>query len=130
MLFLPIQLTFLGETIKPKCTLEGSTISITVDGRSYCYVDKGRMTYYDGRAACESLDAKLPLPKSEAESLAFGMLGGNFYYLDLTDPSKSGKNWIDSEGQQLGDRYVNVRVMNDNFLVLIQSSSKLNVDRV
>ena len=71
------------------------------------------MTYYDGRAACESLDAKLPLPKSEAESKAFGMLGGNWIYLDLTDPSKNG-NWIDSEGQALGDRYANVRVLNDN----------------
>ena len=78
------------------------------------------MPYYEGRAVCESLDSKLPLPRSNAESKAFGLIGGNWYFLDLSNPSKQSgiENWNDSEGQKIEEGYASKAGLENTLLII------------
>ena len=69
------------------------------EGRQYCALNVGVSNQPDAAATCLSLNARLPLPKSEFEMKQFS---GHFIqsWLDLTDPDKTGdvSAWKDIEG--------------------------------
>ena len=83
------------------------------------------MTQSKGMQTCKELNAGLPIPKNEAENAFFTLLSKQAYnneatkyknlFLGLHDPTKSGvrENWMDVDGNKIGDGYVNERVKFD-----------------
>ena len=85
--------------------------TVSVDERSYCVVAKKKMYYNDALKKCESLNARLPLPRNKNESDAFMKIlgyGWGFAHADARNPMKTGnkKFWIDAEDKQIGNRDV------------------------
>ena len=101
------------------------------------------MTQSKGMQTCKELNAGLPIPKNEAENAFFTLLSKQAYnteatkwknlFLGLHDPTKSGirENWIDVDGNKIGDGYVNERV---NYQILfsflshsLENASEFNI---
>ena len=59
---------------------------INVEERKYCAMTQGYMTQSQGVAHCKTLNARLPLPKSNAESDAFYKEYFSRTWIDITDP--------------------------------------------
>ena len=104
------------------CDLPETSLIFTIGERSYCSVNMGLMTQSEGIQTCKKLEATLPLPKDEAEYAFVKKLRAQAYsneatkakdiFFGLSDPTKSGirENWIDDNGNKIGDTYVNLRV--------------------
>ena len=63
---------------------------------------------------CKNLNAGLPLPKSKEETAEFlKITGSQRVWIGLTDVTKSKDiaAWKDIEGNPIGNRYVNLRVI-------------------
>ena len=63
---------------------------------------------------CKNLNAGLPLPKSYEEIWEFLKFSGSSnFWIGLTDSTKSGDMtaWKDLDGNPIGNRYVNLRVI-------------------
>ena len=56
--------------IVSKCTLVGAQ-NIDVYSGKYCVVNKGEMSQSEAFSQCKASNARLPLPKNEAEMAAF-----------------------------------------------------------
>ena len=56
--------------IVPKCTLVGAKRINTYSGK-YCVANKGEKYKIEAYSQCKALNARLPLPKNEAEMTAF-----------------------------------------------------------
>ena len=63
---------------------------------------------------CKKMNAGLPLPKSKGEAAEYSNItGSGWVWMGLTDSTKSGKMaaWKDLAGNPIGNRYVNLRVI-------------------
>ena len=63
---------------------------------------------------CKSVNAGLPLPKSKEETAEYQKItGSSSVWIGLTDSTKSGDMtaWKDLDGNPIGNRYVNLRVI-------------------
>ena len=67
-----------------KCTLSGLPETITVNGRTYCVVKKGKMIRADADQSCKSENARLPLPKNDDEVKAFRQFSKASTWIDLS----------------------------------------------
>ena len=89
--------------IVEKCTLpENLTKRFTVDGRTYCVYDNGSNMRSVGEETCSKyLNAKLPLPKNQAEIDRFLLITKKDIWLSISDPGKTGlkANWKDITGK-------------------------------
>ena len=72
------------------CTLSNST-KINVENRTYCAVDYGYKTQSQAIAHCKTLNARLPLPKSDVESDAFLKEFPPKIWIDITDPGSESR---------------------------------------
>ena len=64
---------------------------------------------------CKKLNAGLPLPKNKAETAEYQKITGfSNVWIGLTDVTKSKDiaAWKDIEGNPIGNRFVNLRVIN------------------
>ena len=62
---------------------------------------------------CKKMNAGLPLPKSKGEAAEFLRITGSHVWIGLKDVTKSGNMaaWKDLDGKPIGNRYVNLRVI-------------------
>ena len=63
---------------------------------------------------CKKLNAGLPLPKSKGEVDEYlKITGSKNVWIGLTDSTQSGNmtSWKDLDGNPIGNRYVNLRVI-------------------
>ena len=68
---------------------------------------------------CKKLNAGLPLPKSKEETAEYLKITGSLglqvsaFWIGLTDSTQSGDKtaWKDLDGNPIGNRYVNLRVI-------------------
>ena len=67
-----------------KCTLSGLPETITVTGRTYCVVKKGKMIRADANQSCKNENARLPLPKNDDEVKAFRQFSKASTWIDLS----------------------------------------------
>ena len=77
-------------------------------------VDHGRKSQDGAIDFCKKLNAGLPLPKNRGEKLEYLKITiKDEVWIGLTDSTKSGNKaaWKDLEGNPIGDRYVNLRVI-------------------
>ena len=93
--------------------------NVNVDGRSYCVIAKGRMKHQEAVKICKSLNARLPLPRNKIEFKAFIDIMGNLdlgAHADALNPKKTDNKseWVDAEGEPIGNRDVYVRGFNKN----------------
>ena len=102
----------------PKCTLtdspNGSVKTISSSTSSYCMVYKGKKGQTEAMDECKTLNAQLPLPKSKKEADDFRKITGDTWvWMGIRDLTKSGdkSKWKDAEGNFIGSRYVNLRVI-------------------
>ena len=72
------------------CTLVNAT-QIEVEGRKYCAISTGLKTQTQSIADCKTLNARLPLPKSNAESNAFVQNFPNRTWIDITTDQVKGQ---------------------------------------
>ena len=101
-----------------QCTLTGSVKQFTYDGNSYCMVNHGKKWQGEAIDFCKKMNAGLPLPKSKGEATEYlKITGSENTWIGLTDSTKSGNKaaWKDIEGNPIGLRYVNLRVITFNF---------------
>ena len=108
---------FLGSELDvvPQCTLTGSVKIFSNDGNTYCMVNHGKKSQDAAIDFCKKLNAGLPLPKSKGETEEYlKITGSENVWIGLTDVTKSGNMtaWKDLEGNPIGNRYVNLRVVN------------------
>ena len=68
-----------------QCTLTGAQ-NIDVDGRTYCAINAGEKAQSEGISHCTKLNARLPLPKSDAEFTAFKQFSPDLTWIGITDP--------------------------------------------
>ena len=71
--------------IVSNCTLVGAK-KIDVDSGKYCVANEGQKTRSEAFLKCKTLNARLPLPKNEAEVAAFLKLSPNKTWIGITDP--------------------------------------------
>ena len=96
------------------CTLFGTVKKINVDGRSYCVIEGHQNTQIKGQEICTNLNARLPLPKSYKEFLAFydnfpPTTGKNHWiHIDLRRPPKvtDKTKWLTVDNKDIGSRFV------------------------
>ena len=128
--------------IVEKCTLSGS-MPFVYGNAKYCVLFGGFKGQNEAMAECRTLNAQLPLPKSKNEAVEFGKTIGNIVHVtalsglvntmgatlgvtgftgktwigirDLTQSGDKSK-WKDAEGNLIGSRFVNLRVINNNSL--------------
>ena len=79
-------LKIIGEV--SSCTLTKAKI-ICVEYREYCAVNTGFKSQSQAIAHCKTLNARLPLPKSNEESVAFHREFPDRTWIDITDPVES-----------------------------------------
>ena len=90
--------------IVEECTLDSAKfISVSIyklGTRNYCAVEKEKTSHSKAVSLCKSFNAKLPLPKNSDESKAFLKAFPFSFWIDLTDPDRTGntRNWRDSNG--------------------------------
>ena len=104
-----------------KCTLTGKVHNLKINGHQYCVVDKEKRKHSEAVEICKNLNARLPLPRDQAEAHAFmslkGFTSGKFHNVwmnaDARNPIKTSNKseWVDAEGKPLGNRAVNLRVI-------------------
>ena len=97
------------------CTLTGSIKTLTYDGITYCMVNHGKKSQNAAIEFCKKINAGLPLPKSKGEVDEFLKITGSGYvWIGITDSTQSGNMaaWKDLDGNPIGSRYVNLRVIN------------------
>ena len=110
----------------PKCTLPGSFKTVSYGNKSYCMVYMGRKSQNLAMYECKMLNATLPLPKSKGEADEFRKITGtnpgnstwtDYVWMGIRDTTKSSdkSKWKDVEGNQVGNAYVNLRVINLSF---------------
>ena len=118
-------MSFLGLGIVTNCTLTGSPglkhpfltglVKIVAYGNTrYCMAFKGFKGQNAAMHECKTLNANLPLPKSEGEANEFRKITGIApTWIGIRDLTKSGdqSKWKDAEGNLVGSRYVNSRVI-------------------
>ena len=78
-------------------------------------VDYGKKNQDTAIDFCKKLNAGLPLPKSKREKEEYlKITGSENVWIGLTDVTKSGNMaaWKDLDGKPIGNRYVNLRVIN------------------
>ena len=75
-----------------KCSLIGGK-SIKVFSNKYCVVNIGEKSRSEASLLCKALNARLPLPKNDAETTAFLKISPNQTWIDIRDPV-SGRNII------------------------------------
>ena len=99
--------------VLPQCTLTGLIKKLTYDGNTYCMVNHGNKNQDVAIDFCKKMNAGLPLPKSKGEAAEFSKITGAFVWIGLTDVTKSGNMaaWKDLDGNPIGNRYVNLRVI-------------------
>ena len=101
--------------IVEKCTLTGYVNNFTVDGRSYCFVDRGMSKHYEAIEICRQLNARLPLPRNKRELDAFRKTSSQatHSHVDARNPMKTDNKseWVDAEDKPLGDRPVYLGVI-------------------
>ena len=88
------------------------------DGNTYCMVNHGKKSQDAAIDFCEKINARLPLPKSKGETTEYlKITGSENVWIGLTDSTKSGNMaaWKDIEGNPIGNRYLNLRVITFNF---------------
>ena len=115
---------FLGSKlgIVSQCSLTGSIKQLTFGGNSYCMVNHGKKQQGVAIDFCKKMNAGLPLPKSKGEVDEYRKItGSQSVWIGLTDSTKSGKKaaWKDIEGNLIGSRYVNLRVITFNFFLFL-----------
>ena len=76
-----------------KCTLTGAK-TISVSSEKYCVVNNGKKSQPDASSLCKASNARLPLPKNEAEVIAFLKLSPNETWIDIRD-AVSGRNILE-----------------------------------
>ena len=108
--------------VVPKCTLTdssyGSIKSLTYNGITYCMVNHGKKFQDAAIEFCKKMNAGLPFPKSKGEALEYlKVTGTHWVWIGITDSTKSGDMaaWKDLDGNPIGSRYVNLRVIILNF---------------
>ena len=108
-----------------KCTLTGKVHNLKINGHQYCVVDKEKRKHPEAVEICKNLNARLPLPRDQAEAHAFMSLKGYSMFttsykpynvwmnVDARNPKKAIKKseWVDAEGKPLGNRAVYLRVI-------------------
>ena len=79
-------------------------------------VYKGEKRQKVAMEECKALNAQLPIPKSKGELDKFVKIAGagNSVWLGIRDFTESGvkSKWKDVEGNNIGNAYVNSRVIN------------------
>ena len=84
--------------------------------------DNGKKNQDEAIDWCKKINAGLPLPKSKGELTEFlKITKSDNVWIGLTDSTKSGKMaaWKDIEGNLIGSRYVNLRVITFNFFLFL-----------
>ena len=109
--------------VVPECTLTSKfppVRKLTYDGRTYCMVYRGNKSQDEAINFCKKSNAGLPLPKSKGEvdeflKITVSHISHNVW-IGLTDSTKSGNTaaWKDLDGNPIGNRYVNLRVIKFN----------------
>ena len=83
----------------------------------------GRKSQDEAITFCKKLNAGLPLPKNKGEEDEFLKITGSHlaFWIGLTDSTQSGNKaaWKDLEGNPIGNRYVNLRVMKFHSLLFL-----------
>ena len=105
--------------VVPQCTLTGSIKTLTHDGNTYCMVNHGKKHQDAAIDFCKKMNAGLPLPKSKEETTEYLKITGSEYvWIGLTDSTKSGDMaaWKDLDGNPIGTRFVNLRVIKFSLL--------------
>ena len=78
-------------------------------------VNHGKKSQNAAIEFCKKINAGLPLPKSKGEVDEFLKITGSGYvWIGITDSTQSGNMaaWKDLDGNPIGSRYVNLRVIN------------------
>ena len=93
--------------------------SFTVNKRNFCVLKRGRKSQVVGTAECKDLNAKLPIPTSQAEINELRKIYVGWIWLGISDPSSSGvkDNWKDINGKK--PAYIQLRILNLYYLVCI-----------
>ena len=73
-----------------ECTLDGAQ-EVDVYSGKYCLVNKGEKSQSEAYSQCKESNARLPLPKNEAEIASFLEISPNNTWIDITDPVR-GRN--------------------------------------
>ena len=60
--------------------------SIKIHSGKYCVVKKGVLTRLEAYSQCKVSNARLPLPKNDAEMAAFLKISPKKTWMDITDP--------------------------------------------
>ena len=97
--------------------MTGYVHNITVDDRSYCAINKGKLKHYKALNKCKKLNARLPLPRNRKESDAFRkIMGRGWAHADVRNPlkAKDKSEWIDAEDEPIGKRDVFLWGLNEN----------------
>ena len=76
-----------------RCTLIGAK-NINVFSEKYCVVNNGVMSQSEASSLCKASNARLPLPKNEAERIAFLKVSPNETWIDIRD-AVSGRNILE-----------------------------------
>ena len=113
-----------------QCTIStGYVQKLTYDGNAYCMTNLGKKGQDEAIDSCKKMNAGLPLPKSKGEVDEYlKITGSGNVWMGLTDVTKSGDMaaWKDLDGNPIGNRYVNLRVIDLialNQLVITMSHS-------
>ena len=105
-----------------QCTIStGYVHKLTYDGNAYCMTNLGKKGQDEAIDSCKKMNAGLPLPKSKNETAEYlKITGSENVWMGLTDVTKSGDMaaWKDLDGNPIGNRYVNLRVI--DFIALNQ----------
>ena len=105
-----------------QCTIStGYVRKLTYDGNAYCMTNLGKKGQDEAIDSCKKLNAGLPLPKSKNETAEYlKRTGSQNVWIGLTDSTQSGDMaaWKDLDGDPIGNRYVNLRVI--DFIALNQ----------
>ena len=97
-----------GLGIVTKCSLTGDVRNINVGGRSYCVVDHGNKKHPEAVEFCKNLNARLPLPRNQAELDEFRKISPYWTHVDARNPRRTSDKalWVDAEYKPLGNRPV------------------------
>ena len=92
--------------------------SFTVNKRNFCVLKRGRKSQAVGTAECKDLNAKLPIPTSQAEINELRKIYVGWIWLGISDPSSSGvkDNWKDINGEK--PAFIQLWILNLYYLVL------------
>ena len=103
-----------------QCTIStGYVRKLTYDGNAYCMTNLGKKRQDEAIDSCKKMNAGLPLPKSKNETAEYLKITGSEYvWIGLTDSTKSGDMaaWKDLDGNPIGTRFVNLRVIKFSLL--------------